>query len=470
MEPEDRTTDDPTGPVPGLEALILRELGRTTYQLARLRLVAAVGLTVVGVAFLAVEPPGWQAGLLFASAAAVGIVGARDLRALRGRSFSVPLYAWVVGSVLAFHTILIVATGGMDSPFLILYVPVAAISGFTLARPRRFLAAVLVPVTLTWGFAAGELGRWWPPLTPGFLGGPVPGGRAVVFVVTDAVVLSLVMLLGGLIGLSFRRAVERAAREAALARQEAVQGARERNRELVALSGAIAHELKNPLASIQGLAGLLAGRFPEGSREAQQTGVLLAEARRMGAVLEEFLNFSRPIHDLALRSIDPGAVASQAAALHEGVAADRGVTLETRVATRTALRADARKVKQVLANLLQNALDASPAGGRVVLVVRPGPGGGVVFLVDDEGPGLAADVRGRLFTPGATTKAAGSGLGLVVARSIAEQHGGALTLEERPEGGVRATLTLPEAPTVAGSAEDDGGERGGGGGPEGEPT
>lgn len=432
-----------------LEALTRRELGRTAVALARLRLVAAVALAGLALVFLGRDAGAWQGWLLLAGVVAFVALTLRDARHLTGALFTPRLFFYVISTVIVFHTLVILTTGGIDSPFIVVYVPVAALGAFTLGRRRPFAAFVAALALLVWGFAVGALAGPLAGLLPWFLEQPSPGpgpARGAAYVLTDAAVLTAVMVIGGLIALTMRGALDRAAAAAALARSEAVTAMRERNRELVALSGAIAHELKNPLASIQGLAGLLARRFPVGSREAEQAGVLLGEARRMGAILEEFLNFSRPVHGLSVRAVDPAAVLAEAATLHEGVAAERGVTLETHAAPCGALTADPRKLRQVLVNLVQNALDAAPTGGRVVLRVAPGPDGEARFTVEDDGPGLAAEVRGRLFTPGATTKTAGSGLGLVVARSIVEQHGGSLTLAERPEGGVRAVCALPARP------------------------
>jgi len=439
-----------------LEDLTRRELGRTAYALARLRVAAAVLLAALSALFLLSDWATWQGWLLLASVVGVGGLSVYDAGRLRGAPFSPRLFFYIIGSVLVFHTIVILTTGGIESPFLVVYVPVAVMAAFTLGRRGPIALLLGGLATLVWIFALGALLGPLTGLVPPLLGGDAVTPRPPAYVVTDAAAVTAVMIIGALLALRMRRALDRAARAAAAARQEAVAAVRERNRELVALSGAIAHELKNPLASIQGLAVLLARRFPEGGREAEQAGVLLGEVRRMGAILEEFLNFSRPVHGLSLRTVNPSAVLAEAAALHEGVAAERGVHLDVRPASTPALTADPRKLKQVLVNLIQNALDASPPGGRVVLRVGPADTGvGARFTVEDEGPGLAADVRGRLFTPGATTKAAGSGLGLVVARAIAEQHGGALALEERPQGGVRAVCTLP-AQAPSGAQDEEG--------------
>ena len=108
-----------------------------------------------------------------------------------------------------------------------------------------------------------------------------------------------------------------------------------------------------------------------------------------------------------------------------------------------AVKADARKVKQVLINLVQNAIDVTAQGGSVDVVVGP-EGRGAKVSVMDRGPGVA-DLE-RAFEPGVTSKAAGNGLGLTIARLLARQHGGDVRLSRRDGGGIVAELTLPGAP------------------------
>jgi signal transduction histidine kinase len=99
-------------------------------------------------------------------------------------------------------------------------------------------------------------------------------------------------------------------------------------------------------------------------------------------------------------------------------------------------------VKQILINLVQNAIDASPRGAAVELEAAAADGA-VRVRVLDRGRGVDPAVEGALFSPGATTKPSGSGLGLTIARALAVQHGGALRLEPRSGGGTVAELVLP---------------------------
>jgi signal transduction histidine kinase len=248
------------------------------------------------------------------------------------------------------------------------------------------------------------------------------------------------LLVGGAgLGRVIRKTFDGMVRRALSAQEDSLRAYREREAELSALSAEIAHELRNPLASVKGLAALLAPAMAD-ARSAERLSVLRREVDRLQSILDEFLNFSRPLVPLALGSTDLGAIAREVAVLHEGMARDRGVVVEVRGSGRA--RCDPRKVKQVLINLVQNALDASPSGEAVEIEVQDGAVSSRLSVLD-RGAGLDPALGGRVFEPGVTTKAGGSGLGLTVARAIARQLGGELRLAERDGGGLRAELTLP---------------------------
>ncbi len=435
------TTDIPPEEV---REMAMREIRPLLNRLVVLRFFASVMLGVFAIAFALFEPTSWRLWVLGVSAVLLGLTAGSDVRRIRRGPITVWRQLYLLLTVMLVHTIIIVTTGGIASPFIILYLPLTAVGALSIGHPRAAVALVGAAALVLWTLAVTASLGVGPATAPALFGAnPMAGGSYPWFF---ALVMTVAMTIGAFVSLVHRQALDRAVARATVARHEAVAGMRERNRELIDLSGALAHELKNPLASIQGLAGLLARKLPGGTREAEQMGVLLGEAKRMGTILDEFLNFSRPVVGLAVREVSAEALASDVTLLHEGLAAERGIALEIDAAGAPAVRCDPRKVKQVLVNLLQNALDAAPRGGRVTVRAKPGRDGSAVFEVEDDGPGIAADVRAKLFRPGATTKPTGTGLGLTVARSIADQHGGSLELRDRDGGGCRAVFLLPAEP------------------------
>ncbi|HEY8211067.1 MAG TPA: HAMP domain-containing sensor histidine kinase [Myxococcaceae bacterium] len=242
-------------------------------------------------------------------------------------------------------------------------------------------------------------------------------------------------------GAVFRVAFDRMTRIALDAQDEALASHAEHTRALTALFGEIAHELKNPLASVKGLAALVSKELD--GKPAERMAVLRREVDRMREILDGFLGFSRPLLPLNGGRVRLFALCEQVAALHEGPARARGVWLVTVGARPLEAWCDARKIKQVLINLVQNALDASPTGAPIELRVLAGRDARARVEVCNRGEGPPEAVLQEAFEPGVTTKAGGSGLGLVISQGLARQHGGELALRARSGGGCVAELTLP---------------------------
>jgi signal transduction histidine kinase len=331
------------------------------------------------------------------------------------------------------------ATGGMESPFLFAMFPIAMV-GATIIEPPLLFFLVGLQAAEVWAMAWVQHSGILPHFNPIVFGGDMIQGwnRAhTLWAATFATAgLGVVTFLGRGIRYSFdgmlRRGLE--------AREEALCTHRERAQELAALSGEIAHELKNPLASIKGLSALLARDALPG-KPTERLQVLRREVDRMQGILDEFLNFSRPLVPLAVEKIDVHALVLEVADMHEGMAHERNVRLLVK-ADSEFMHCDPRKIKQALINLVQNALEASPAGQAVEIEALEGPEIGLRVL--DRGPGVAANLHDKIFEPGVTTKAHGSGLGLTIARALVRQHGGELTLSSRDGGGAVAFLRLPK--------------------------
>jgi two-component system, NtrC family, sensor histidine kinase HydH len=390
-----------------------------------------------------VEPASWRRGMLLGILLFIPLFFSAELlryrrQGLTRRALPLNLMAGVLGvSVLLF------ASGGLSSPFVYVYVLLAFIVGIfvpvwgTLSLLSLQLAAV-------WAFAVLGASGALADFNPEAFGGGSRAAVSVVHLYLHAVVFSIVLAVTTGAGRAMRNAFESTLLRTVQAQQDALHVHAERTQELTALSAEIAHELKNPLASLKGLAGLLTQNVPEG-KGAERLGILRGEVERMQGILEEFLDFSRPLLPLSTAPTRLAALCAEVASLHEGMAQERRVRLELLPGEAT-VHCDPRKVKQVLINLVQNALEASPPGGEVSLEVGLASQGGARVLVLDRGCGLDGTLAPRLFEPGVTTKARGTGVGLTIARALARQHGGELQLDARPGGGAIAELWLPAAP------------------------
>lgn len=430
---------------PDSERLVDQSLGRIFRVLERMRFIGVAILGTLAILFAVHGEPAWKTILATSAVALLLLVTVRGVRRPR-ETYRPSEVVALLASILGAQLLVITLTGGIRSPFLVVAAPVVLglAIGTSSGRWLKATFAVLVAVILVLGL--GDILGWWAPetLVPAALtrhDDELARGYATAAMLA----ITTITLVAGVVGSYLRKTVQGAVHEAIAARAETLDAMRARHRELEALSGALAHELKNPLASIRGLAVLLARKLPEPSQEAERMTVLLGEVQRMGQILDEFLNFSRPAEGLATSVVPVDGLVAEVRALHEGEAAQREVRLKTEVKTAATLTADPRKLKQVLVNLIQNALEASPPGATVLVGVRE-QGADVVFEVVDEGPGLDAAIADRLFVVGATTKPSGSGLGLVIARGIAEQHGGWLTLAARRDrSGCVASLGVPRA-------------------------
>lgn len=435
--------------LPGAEEIRRGEVERIIGSLiwVRPRLLPAMFALILAFVLLA---PSRERFLGFGLILAFGlVVMAIDRRRNRGgyRPEHVP---WDIGIAAFLQTLVIATTGLVDSPFLVVWIVLALLAALALGPSRFFFGLVASMSAGMWLMAFIELqgGITSVQLLAG------PDRVELIRVVTRALVANGVLLAASFIGTRLHRAIRRMLDSAIDTRQELLRTLAERNQELIGLSSAIAHELKNPLASIQGLVQLV--ERGEGNRE-KRFEVLHRELGRMKDSLEEFLNFSRPVGDLTRERLDAVELSVSLNARHEGIAARRSVRLVplARGPAACTIEADRRKLDQALGNLLLNAIEASPEGGEVEWVLERSEGELQVGL-QDRGPGLAPEVRARLGRIGVTTKPEGSGIGLTVARVIAEQHGGRLILEDRAGGGLSARLALPAPRAPEGEGARDG--------------
>lgn len=334
----------------------------------------------------------------------------------------------------------VLASGGFDSPVLPILVPLCFFIG-TIAATRTLIVYTLAYAGLVAILAVVSARGLVSDLVPAVFGGGsgVPRSPALLYSKAIGIVVALVYAAG--LSHVVRQVFREMIGDALDARDEVLRDHEAHARELTTLSGELAHELKNPLANVKGLA-VLVGRDVHG-KGAERLEVLEHEVSRMEEILRSFLTFSRPLSPLDEEDVDMRDLCESVLALHEGMAHAKNVSLQSSAPAPVHASCDARKVKQILINLVQNALEASPPGAVVELALLRGSEGGARVEVRDRGPGIPPAVRAHLFEPGSTTKERGTGLGLALARGLARQHGGDLSLEDRERGGCIATLTLP---------------------------
>ena len=233
---------------------------------------------------------------------------------------------------------------------------------------------------------------------------------------------------------------------------------RDRLASLGEMAAGIAHELKNPLAGIEVMAGLLRRQVPA-SKDAQSLlADIISEAKLANAIVVEMLEFVRPIR-LQVERTDVAEVLHQAITLAESKAARGEVVVDLQIAEQLPmLEVDQHQLCQVFINLVANAFDAMDGKGRVAITATVGsideePAFAqaqastptVVIEVSDNGPGVPADLTDRIFNPFFTTKPQGTGLGLAIVRKIVDAHDGQIDLDSSPETGTRFRVTLPVA-------------------------
>lgn len=347
-----------------------------------------------------------------------------------------------VGLSIALGLVGIALTGGVESPVIVVFIGLVPVLGFVFGHTRAaWTLAALVIVGLWVSFGGVALGLL-PRVSLSAYGLGEGFATATPYVWLKLAFMTLAVLLLGLIGALARRAMDGLERASVNARERTLDALGRRNGELVSIASTVAHELRNPLASIRGLAQLVL-RDAADPKLAERVGVVAREAERMTAVLDAFRSFRLPLSELELQPVDLRALTREACALHEALAGERDVALVLADGAPLTTVGDPHKLLQALVNLVRNALQAAPAGSRVS-VTAARVGDGVEVAIEDAGPGFPALLVREGPTLGRTTKPDGTGLGLVLARAIADQHGGALRLEARLGGGARAVLALPD--------------------------
>jgi len=209
------------------------------------------------------------------------------------------------------------------------------------------------------------------------------------------------------------------------------------------MSAGLAHEIRNPLGIMKVSIQLLAQEKVNDSVVAEYCRVLLEECERLNRLVSEFLNFARP-NEPARRRITLGEI------LDEGVTLIQPALMQHHIELKQArnqvdkeeVEVDPDQMKQVILNILLNAIDAQGEGG-VIQLEGVRKDSFVGFAVSDKGPGIGPDSMPYIYDPFFTTKEKGTGLGLSVVHRILDQHAGRIATTNRKGGGVQVEILLP---------------------------
>lgn len=228
---------------------------------------------------------------------------------------------------------------------------------------------------------------------------------------------------------------------------EAQLGASQKLSALGELSASLAHEIKNPLGSIRGTAEILLDEFPAGHPKREFGEILLKEVERLNRTVGEILRYSRGQSGaVSERPGEPlNEVVERVTRLLGAHLRKKQVALESVFCPEGArLLVDGGKLSQVFLNIMLNAIDALPQGGRIRVAITAPPGE-IRVAISDNGPGVAVERREEIFKPFVSGKEHGTGLGLSISSRIVQGLGGRIELSDGEAGGACFSVVLPRA-------------------------
>jgi signal transduction histidine kinase len=219
----------------------------------------------------------------------------------------------------------------------------------------------------------------------------------------------------------------------------------ERLASLGQLAAGLAHEIKNPLAGIHGVLELLRDDATDDA-QSKLYDEMLSELDRVNGTIHSLLGFARPAPANRVSTDIAQLVEGTVKLLRPGLT-KRSIQLDISITPDLCeFHVDPDQIRQVLVNLISNAADAIDRGGTISVRATEFPDGkGVIIAVEDDGSGISEEGLGGIFEPFYTTKFSGTGLGLAVARSLVDKHGGRIEVESAVGAGTTFFLLLPEA-------------------------
>lgn len=323
---------------------------------------------------------------------------------------------------------------------------------------QRFYYAPIIVAALVFGWRGGLLAAlcaslaYWPHIWLHWQ------HLHYQYAVNQYAEIALFHLVGGLVGLlgDRRRRAQARAAHATRELQSAYAELRQTFEQLLQadrltslgeLASSLAHEIRNPLASIKGAVEIMTDELAPASPRREFAALAQREVERLDALVSDFLRYARPAPPVK-QEVDLNELVRAVAALLEQRAQSQQVTVTLNLDSHLRpVLADAGQIKQVLLNLALNALQAMPEGGTLTLCSHAEAEFASVEVADT-GSGIALHDEARIFDPFFTTKDKGTGLGLSIAYKIVRQHGGGLVFRN-VSGGTLFQLSLPSHTTSA---------------------
>jgi PAS domain S-box-containing protein len=233
-----------------------------------------------------------------------------------------------------------------------------------------------------------------------------------------------------------------------LTEQKKVEEQLEREKRLTAmgeLASGVAHEIRNPLNAIGTIIQQLNKDFTpiEDEREYKDlTAIVLNEVKRINATIQDFLRFARP-EPVQPEKFQVAAMLDQLIKQYHYLAEERQIELKTQIEWEGEVYWDNRQIRQVLINLIQNAIEAIDNNGHIIVSLKKKNNGEIEICIMDNGPGMPKNVLSKIFNLYFTTKAHGTGIGLSLVQRIIFEHGGSIDIESEPAQGSSFVIRLP---------------------------
>jgi two-component system, NtrC family, sensor histidine kinase HydH len=413
---------------------------RLTWLIALRLLVLTIFLVVTAAMYLdGFTPGGFSSNVAFVTvAAAYGVAGVYAMFLRMNRALSAIARAQLVTDQITW-TALVYITGGATSGATSLYGLTCLTGAILLGVPGAIVAAASGAAAYVMLCAALGLRLIQVPPDQPFEAYVTHWGELRYPMFVNLLAMIVVTMLASYLAERLRTTGGRLVQATARAEQA------ERLAALGRLAAGLAHEIRNPLGSIAGSIELLrtGGTLSEEDRKLCE--IIERETARLNDLVGDMINLSRP-RVPALEEMDLAATARDVVVLSER--SGRGADVEVRFEgpASAMVIADASQMRQVVWNLVRNAIQASSAGAMVAVRMWRDPGGAWLLEIRDQGRGIPADARDRLFDAFFTTRSHGMGIGLAVVKRILDDHGFIIEVDSREGEGTAFRVKVPDRP------------------------